>query len=74
MTNQEYRRLTLISMQKRSWRTTAEMANGNMLIPAGSKVEIVGKSGGLSLKGPKCPHCGVAIFIRKVSPCEVEEV
>lgn len=74
MTGAEYTRMTLAQMQSRRWRTACEMRNGNMVVPAGTEVKIVGKRGGLDISGAACPHCGVSVFVRRVRPWNVEEV
>ena len=74
MTQRDYKRLTLVEMKKRRWRTVNVLRNGCMEIPAFVEVEIVGKGSGLRLAGPKCQKCGVRIFITKVGPWNVEEV
>ncbi len=74
MTNAQYKKLTLVQMKSTRWRTTTEIRNGVMAIPAGAEVKITGKGGGLTIRGPKCPHCGVSIFCRKVGNWDVEEI
>lgn len=70
----EYTRTTLVQMQARRWRTRRELRNGNLEIPAGTEVQIVGKRGGLALSGVPCDACGVKVFITRVPPSAVEEV
>jgi hypothetical protein len=74
MTPDEYRRLTLAQMKSRAWRTTREIANGNMVIPAGTPVQITDKRGGLALTGAPCTCCGVQVRVHGVAAFEVEEV
>jgi hypothetical protein len=74
MTGTEYRRLTLAQMQTRSWRLAREIQNGYAAIAAGTAVEIIGKHGGLRLRTPRCPCCGVRLFITRVLPSDVEEI
>lgn len=66
--------MTLPEMERRQWRTTRVLRNGNMEIPAGTDVVVTGKFKGLALEADPCPHCGVRIFISKVDPSGVVEV
>lgn len=70
----EYRRLKLEDMQGRRYRTARTMRNGNIEIPMGTEVRIVGKRSGLSLRSEPCKCCGVAVFISRVEPSGVEEL
>lgn len=54
-------------------RTRTILKNGFMEIPENSVCTIdQAFSYWVSLSGPKCPHCGVCIFIRKVHRTDVE--
>ena len=55
-------------------RTTRILRNGNIEIPAGTICQILGKSGGFTLKTEPCRCCGVSVFIRKVGPEAVDLV
>jgi len=70
----EYKRMTLEEMQKKRWRTTREMRNGYVTIPAGMEVRITYKRGGLNIEGEKCAHCGVSVHISKVNPTDLREI
>jgi hypothetical protein len=41
-------------------------------IAAGEILTITEKKGGFTLKGPRCKHCRVSVFFRKVDPSAVE--
>ena len=51
--------------------TQAVLKNGLMEFPIGTVMEVTYSHGGLNLKSLPCPHCGVSIFIRKVSELQV---
>jgi hypothetical protein len=74
MTNATYKKMTLKEMKSRQWKTSREITSGVMSIPAGTVVSITGKGGGLQISGPKCPHCGVSVFCRKVDHWAIEEI
>ena len=61
---------------KRDWvglqvRTTVPLKSGYMEFPEGTILTVIENYGGLRLKGPKCPHCGVSIFISGVPERDV---
>lgn len=69
-----YRRMTAAEMQRRRWRTTRILRNGNMTVPAGSQVRVVRKFNGLDIEADPCDHCGVAIRVRSVPFQDLEEI
>jgi hypothetical protein len=74
MTQQEYRRLSEKEMTARRWWTNRELVHNNMRVPAGSEVKITRKFNGLDVEGLPCPHCGVAVRLRRVSPTDIYEI
>lgn len=49
-------------------RSKETLTNGQGELPAGYRLQIVGWcKGAVHLLGAPCPHCGVRIYIRKVS-------
>ena len=61
---------------KRDWigrnvRTLRVIATSIVEIPAGTVMEVVGNHGGLDLKAPACPGCGIRPFVRKVAAYDV---
>lgn len=69
-----YNRMTEKQLVGCRVRALHEIKSGVMAIPEGAILEIRGKRSGLSLASPKCDHCGVRVFIRKVNPHSVELV
>ncbi len=57
-------------------RLVVPIKNGATALPVGllATVEHAGSGQGLCLKSEPCPHCGVAVFIRKVLSTDVEVV
>jgi hypothetical protein len=74
LTRSWYLKTTLEQMKLGVYRLVRDVQTGMMKIPAGSIVRIVGKGGGLIISGPKCNHCGVHPFARKVDPGDLELV
>lgn len=55
-------------------RTVTEIRNGAMIIPAGTVCEVDEWFRGLTLITSRCPHCGVRMFVTRVSQSRVELV
>ena len=54
-------------------RTTTELRNYHVIIPAGSVLTVAGwRTDELELHSDPCEHCGVRVIIRKVSISWVE--
>jgi len=66
--------MRLEDMQARRWRTTRDLSNGYVMIPAGTVVEITYKRAGLNLRSEPCGSCGVAVHVSRCSPGDVEEI
>lgn len=74
MNGAQYRKLRLVDMQERRWRTTRTLRNGYIELPPGREIEITGKRSGLDVKAAACECCGVRVYIKRVHPGDVEEV
>lgn len=62
---------------KRDWkglhvRSLIELKNGHERIPSGTVFTVRENCRGLRLEGPKCPRCGVSVFITRVREWDVE--
>ena len=68
MTGSWYQKTTAAQMNGLRVRTTMEIRNGFTLVPAETVMTIVGKGGGLQLRGDPCEHCGVRVHFRKIPP------
>lgn len=55
-------------------RTVVNLASGAQSIPVGTVAVIHTARSGITLKTEPCEHCGVAVFIRRVSPMDVERI
>lgn len=74
MTSSEYATLTLAEMQTRSWVTTERVRSGQVTIPRGTRVKIIAKRAGLTIKTPLCDRCGIEASVSRVQPWKIEEV
>lgn len=68
-----YRRHTLAQLEGKRFITLRTLRSGVMSVPGGTVVEVVRKRGGnVDLSAAPCPHCGVAVFMTRVSALDVE--
>jgi hypothetical protein len=70
----EYDRVTEAEWKKRKVRTLVVLINSQIQIPKGTICSIIRKAGGFTLHASECPHCGVSVYISKVSPRDVTVV
>lgn len=73
MTMDWYRKTLERDMVGLRVRTLRRIRNGRLDIAEGAVLEIAGKGGSaLTLKAEACPSCGIAPFITRVHPSDVE--
>ena len=68
ITKSEYNRNTAKFWIGKKVKVLSELQNDLIAISPGAVMEIIGKRGGFSLKGEKCPHCGIRPIISQVEP------
>jgi hypothetical protein len=74
MTHEEYRRRPLRDLRMSKFVTTREINSGAQSVPVGTVVSVIGKANGLTISAEACPHCGVSVYMRKVSPHDLREI
>ena len=67
-----YRRMTLSKLQGRKVKTVRKISRGDMIVPAGTILTIVGKRGGLVLESEPCQLCRVKVLLWNVDPEDIE--
>ena len=68
ITENEYNRNTAKYWIGKKVKVLVELQNNVIAISPGAIMEITGKRGGFSLRGEKCPHCGIRPIISQVEP------
>lgn len=75
MTGAEYRRLTEQDMVGRRWRTSRVIRNsGGNEIAAGTEVAVTRKFGGVTIRVPRCDHCGQSVSVSRVEASAIFEI
>jgi hypothetical protein len=68
----EYRRHNEKWFEGKQAKLLDDIQSPSQFIKKGTILTITGKYNGFTLKTKTCEHCGVAVFIRKVSPLHLE--
>lgn len=74
ISRKEYLKYPEIYWKGRRVRALYNLTSGSQSVQKGTILTIKAKASGFTLETPRCPHCGVAVFIRKVESTAVELV
>lgn len=74
VTRKFYEQTTEEQWKKLRVATLTELRSGMMRIPADTICSVIHKRSGLTLEAPKCPHCGVSLFIIGVEPGKIRVI
>lgn len=72
MNMKDYRRHNEKWFEGKRVKLLDDIQSSSQFIKKGTVLFITGKYNGFTLKTKTCEHCGVAVFIRKVSPHHLE--
>lgn len=68
------RRGTLADLRNRKFRTRVDISNALAVVPAGTRVRVIGKHNGVTIETARCKTCQVGVRIRRVPLADLEEI